>query len=136
MIRIAVDARGGDHAPSAVVDGAVAVARHFAVPIALVGRTAPLEQALATYPGWRQFGIEIVEAPDVVAMSDSPAAAIRRMPGASIRVAAELVAKQAAGALVSAGNTGATVMAAYGAFGVIPGVDRPALAAAIPTRTR
>ena len=127
---------GGDHAPSAVVDGAVAAARRFAVPIALVGRTAPLEQALATYPGWRQFGIEIVEAPDVVAMSDSPAAAIRRMPGASIRVAAELVAKQAAGALVSAGNTGATVMAAYGAFGVIPGVDRPALAAAIPTRTR
>jgi glycerol-3-phosphate acyltransferase PlsX len=114
----------------------VAAARHFAVPIALVGPTAPLEHALASYPGWREFGIGIVEAPDVVAMSDSPAATVRRVPGASILVAAELVAQHAAGALVSAGNTGATVMAAYGAFCLIPGVDRPALAAAIPTRVR
>ena len=136
MIRIAVDAMGGDHAPSVVVDGAVAAARHLAVRVALVGPTALLEAALAAHPDWRQVEIEIVEAPDVIAMSDSPAAMLRRKPGASIRVAAELVARKTAGALVSAGNTGATVMAAYGAFGTIPGVDRPALAAAIPTRAR
>ncbi len=127
---------GGAHAPSAVVDGAVAAVRHLAVQIALVGPTALLEGALAPHPDWRQFGIEIVEAPDVIAMSDPPAAMLRRKPRASIRVAADLVARKTAGALVSAGHTGATVMAAYGAFGTIPGVDRPALAAAIPTRAR
>ena len=136
MIRIAVDAMGGDHAPSAVVDGAVAAARHLAVRVALVGPTAILERALASHPDWRRLGIEIVEAPDVIAMSDPPAATLRRKPGASIRVAADLVARKAAGALVSAGHTGATVMAAHGAFGTIPGVDRPALAASIPTRGR
>lgn len=127
---------GGDHAPAAVVDGAVAAARHLAVPIALVGRTEPLAQLLASHPGWHESGIEIVDAPDVVAMGDSPATTVRRTPLASIRVAADLVARGDASALVSAGNTGATVMAAYGAFGLIPGVDRPALAAAVPTRVR
>lgn len=127
---------GGDHAPSAVVDGAVAAARHIAVPIALVGRSEPLEQLLASYPGWRELGIEVVEAPDVVAMGDPPAATVRRTPLASIRVAADLVAQRGASALVSAGNTGATVMAAYRAFGLLPGVDRPALAAVVPTRER
>src|SRR5215468_2083356 len=66
----------------------------------------------------------------------APAAALRRKPGASIRVAAELVARREAAALFSAGHTGATVMAAHAAFGMLPGVDRPALAAAIPTRQR
>jgi glycerol-3-phosphate acyltransferase PlsX len=136
MISIAVDAMGGDHAPSAVVDGAVAAARHLAVQIALVGPTAVITSALAQHPDWSSLAIEIVEAPDVIAMTDSPAAALRRKPGASIRVAADLVAQTRAGALVSAGHTGATVMAAYGAFGTIAGVDRPALAASIPTLAR
>lgn len=136
MIRVAVDAMGGDHAPSAVVDGAVAAARHLAVQIALVGPTAALEAELASHPDWRQLGLEIVEAPEVVGMTDPPAATLRRRPRASIRVAAELVAQRAAAALFSAGHTGATVMAAHAAFGMIPGVDRPALAATIPTRER
>jgi len=66
--------------------------------------------------------------------ADPPAAAVRRKPRASIRVAADLVVQKTADALFSAGHTGATVMAAYCAFGTIPGVDRPALAATIPTR--
>jgi phosphate acyltransferase len=136
VIRIAVDAMGGDHAPSAVVDGAVAAARHLAVKIALVGQTAAVADALAQHPDWSTLGLEIVEAPDVIAMTESPAATLRRKPGASIRLAADLVAQKRAGALVSAGHTGATVMAAYGAFGMIPGVDRPALAASIPTLAR
>lgn len=136
MIRIAVDAMGGDHAPSVVVDGAVAAARHLAVHISLVGPTDVLTGLLAEHGDWQRLGIEIVEAPDVVGMADAPAATLRRKPGASIRVAADLVSRQRAGALVSAGHTGATVMAAYSAFGTIPGVDRPALAASIPTRGR
>ena len=127
---------GGDHAPSAVVDGAVAAARHHAVKIALVGPTAAVTEALAQHPDWPTLGLELVEAPDVIAMTESPAAALRRRPGATIRVAADLVAHKRADALVSAGHTGATVMAAYGAFGTIPGVDRPALAASIPTLAR
>ena len=127
---------GGDHAPSAVVDGAVAAARHLEVHIALVGARAALEEALSSHPDWSRLRIEIVEAPDVIAMTDSPAAALRRKPRASIRVAADMVRQKAADALVSAGHTGATVMAAHGAFGTIPGVDRPALAASIPTRAR
>jgi glycerol-3-phosphate acyltransferase PlsX len=65
-------------------------------------------------------------------MEESPVAALRRKPMASIKVAAESVARGEASALFSAGHTGATVMAAYGAFGTLPGVDRPALAATIP----
>ena len=67
---------------------------------------------------------------------ESPTAALRRKPAASIRVAAELVARGEASALFSAGHTGATVMAAHAAFGMLAGVDRPALAATIPTRGR
>ena len=135
-MRIAVDAMGGDHAPSAVVDGAVAAARHLEAQIALVGSTPLVEQALSQHADWPAPGIAIVEAPETVDMADSPAAALRRKPRASIRVAAELVARGEAAALVSAGHTGATVMAAHAAFGMIPGVDRPALATTIPTRGR
>jgi glycerol-3-phosphate acyltransferase PlsX len=135
MIRIAVDAMGGDHAPAAIVDGAVAAARHLDVRIALVGQPQALGAALAPHGDWGALGLEIIEAPDVVGMADPPAATLRRKPGASIRVAAELVARGDAAALFSAGHTGATVMAAHSAFGMIPGVDRPALATTIPTRT-
>jgi glycerol-3-phosphate acyltransferase PlsX len=125
---------GGDHAPATIVDGAVSAARHLDVQIALVGATAGIEAALATHADWRDLPIQIVEAPDVIGMADPPAATLRRKPGASIRVAADLVARGGASALFSAGHTGATVMAAYSAFGMIPGVDRPALATTIPTR--
>ena len=135
-MRIAVDAMGGDQAPAAIVDGAVAAARHLDVHIALVGQTPRLEEALSAHADWAQLGIEIVEAPEVIGMADPPAATLRRRPRASIRVAADLVARREAAALFSAGSTGATVMAAYGAFGMIPGVDRPALATTIPTRER
>jgi len=69
-------------------------------------------------------------------MEESPSAALRRKPSASIRVAAEMVATGDAAALFSAGHTGATVMAAHAAFGMLPGVDRPALAATIPRPQR
>ena len=135
MIRIAVDAMGGDHAPAAIVDGAVAAARHLDAAVALVGARAAIQDALARHPGWESLSLEVVDAPDVIAMAD-PASAALRKPGTSIRVAADLVASGRAAALVSAGHTGATVLAAHSAFGMIAGVDRPALATAIPTRAR
>jgi glycerol-3-phosphate acyltransferase PlsX len=126
---------GGDHAPSVVVDGAVAAARHLDAGIDLVGRTADVERALSAYPDWRALGIGVVDAPDVIEMAESPSSA-RRKPRSSVRVAAELVAAHKAAALVSAGHTGAAVLSAHAAFGMVPGVDRPALATTIPTRVR
>jgi glycerol-3-phosphate acyltransferase PlsX len=136
MIRIAVDAMGGDHAPAAIVDGALAAARHLDVEVALVGQSAALRDALTSHPDAASLRVTIVDSPDVVGMAEPPAAALRRKPKASIRIAAELVAGGQAAALFSAGHTGATVVAAYSAFGLIPGVDRPALATTIPTRQR
>lgn len=125
---------GGDHAPANVVEGAVAAARHLDVQVALVGATARLQALLESHPDWQSLGLEVVEAPDVIGMADPPMASLRRKPRASIRVAANLVKTKRAAALFSAGSTGATVMAAHAAFGMIPGVDRPALATTIPTR--
>src|SRR6185436_17208476 len=106
MIRIAVDAMGGDHAPAAIVDGAVAAARHLDIQIALVGIPTQVEQALDAHADWRSLPVTIVDAPDVIEMADAPAT-VRRRPGASIRVAAALVGRREAAALVSAGHTGA-----------------------------
>ena len=134
MIQIAVDAMGGDEAPGHIVDGALAAARHFDLGVTLVGPADRLEAELDRHSAADREGVRIVHADAVVEMAESPAAALRRKPNASIKVAAEVVARGEAAALFSAGHTGATVMAAYGAFGMLPGVDRPALAATIPTR--
>lgn len=135
MIAVAVDALGGDHAPSAIVDGAVAAARHLDVRVLLAGPAQVLEDALAAHPDRAALPIEIVDAVDAVAMGEPPSAVLRR-PRASVRVAADLVAQGRASAFFSAGHTGATVMSAVTAFGMVEGVDRPALATAIPTRRR
>ena len=135
MIRIAVDAMGGDHAPSAIVDGALAAARHLDLQIFLVGVPTAIAVALERHADWRGLHVRVIEAPDVVEMAETAGAA-RRKPRASIRVAADLVARREADALFSAGHTGATVLATHLAFGMIAGVDRPALATAIPTRRR
>jgi len=140
MIWIAVDAMGGDHAPQHIVDGALAATRHFDLGVALAGPAdlvgAALERHVNSVGDVDNARVRIVDAGDVIAMDESPVAALRRKPRASIKVAAEVVARGEAAALFSAGHTGATVMASHAAFGMLPGVDRPALAAAIPTRRR
>jgi len=136
MIWIAVDAMGGDTAPGLVVDGALAAARHFDLGVVLVGPVSRIETQVDRHPGVDRSRVRLVEAGGVIGMAESPAAALRRKPNASIRIAAELVARGEASALFSAGHTGATVMAAHAAFGMIRGADRPALAATIPTRER
>jgi len=126
---------GGDHAPSTIVDGALAAARHLDLRILLVGAPTAIAPLLGRHADWRELQVHVVEAPDVIEMAESAAAA-RHKPRASIRVAADLVARREADALFSAGHTGATVVATHLALGMIPGVDRPALATAIPTRER
>ncbi len=132
-MRVAVDAMGGDHGPSVVVEGAVVAARHADVGVTLVGDSGRLRPELARHPDAARLDILVVHAADAVGMGERPAEALRRKPRSSIRVAAALVSEGAADALFSAGNTGATVLAAYTAFGLIRGADRPALAATVPT---
>jgi glycerol-3-phosphate acyltransferase PlsX len=134
-MRIAIDAMGGDFAPRNIVAGAILAARRLGVGLVLVGRSDVIEAEVDRY-GRRGLDIDIREAPDVIGMGEPPAAALRRKPGASIRVAVEAVARGEASAVFSAGNTGAAVVAAHSAFGMLPGVDRPALATTIPTRER
>src|SRR5438132_11629783 len=136
VIWIAVDAMGGDYAPRHAVDGALAAGRHFELGVAFAGPTATIETELARHPDVDRSRVRIVDAPDVVTMEEPPARALRRKPAASIKIAAESVAAGDAAALFSAGHTGATVMAAHAAFGMLPGVARPALATTIPTRGR
>jgi glycerol-3-phosphate acyltransferase PlsX len=131
-MRIAVDAMGGDFAPRNVVEGAIAAAQALDVGVVFVGQVDRLKDETARFPHASGLDLQFVEAPDVVAMGE-PSTALRRKPQSSIAVAAALVARDAAQALVSAGNTGAAVLAARAAFGMVPGVDRPALATTIPT---
>lgn len=132
-MRIAVDAMGGDDAPRVVVQGAVDAAREGGLALVLVGARAPLEDELARYPEADTLPITIHDAPDVVAMAES-ALAVRRRETASVRVAAELVEAGVAAALFTAGHSGAAVIAAHQVFGLMDGVERPAIAATIPTR--
>jgi glycerol-3-phosphate acyltransferase PlsX len=133
-MRIAIDAMGGDAGPAVVVDGALVAARHLQIGLLLVGDARSIEAELSRHPAARGLDLHILDAPDCIGMAEPAAAALRRKPRASIRVAAEAVRDNGADALFSAGHTGASVMAAHGAFGLLPGVDRPALATIIPTR--
>ena len=135
-MRIAVDAAGGDFGPRTLIDGALVAARHLGFGVTLVGDATTLRAELSRHRDAAVTDVEVVDALDVIGMGESPAAALRRKPGASVRRAADLVARGDAAALFSAGNTGATLIAAHAAFGMLPGVDRPALATTIPTLKR
>ena len=133
-MRIAIDAMGHDAGPAAVIDGALVAARHLQVGLLLVGDAAAIDAELSRHPAARGLAVEVVDTPERIEMAESAAAALRRKPRASIRLAAEQVRDGHAQALFSAGHTGASVMASHAAFGLLPGLDRPALATIIPTR--
>ena len=125
---------GGDLAPRAVIAGAVAAARDLGLSVLLVGPEAELSAAVAREAGGTAPpSLSILDAPEFIAMNEAPRAALRRKPRASIKVAAEAVARGDAQALYSAGHTGATLLAAHAAFGVLVGAERPALAVLVPT---
>jgi glycerol-3-phosphate acyltransferase PlsX len=133
MLTIAVDAMGGDHAPAPEIHGAVRAVKSQDVNVILVGREEVLRAELAKYDGWRSLPIRIVHASDVITMDDSPAKAMRSKRDSSARVAARLVRDGEAQGMISAGNTGAVMVIAKTVLGMIPGVERPALASAFPT---
>jgi len=122
---------GGDHGPAVVVEGAVAAVREFGASVILVGDRAAVEREV-TRLGAQSLGLEIRHASQVVGMAESPSHALRRKRDSSLKVAAELVREGKAAALISAGNTGAAMAISMFVIGVLPGVDRPAIAAVLP----
>jgi glycerol-3-phosphate acyltransferase PlsX len=137
MPHIAVDAMGGDFAPRSAVEGAVRAAAEDGASILLVGDAARVEPELARLARRRGQGgqIELVHADEVVGMDEPAITPIRKKRRSSIRICAELVRDGRAQSLVTAGNTGAAMIAAKMVIGSIRGVDRPALAAVMPTRS-
>jgi len=132
MVTIAVDAMGGDDAPKAEVEGAVRAARALGVRVILVGRQEVVRAELAKHEDIAELPIEVEHASEHVTMDDS-VKAMRQKRDSSIHVAARLVHNGVADGLVSAGNTGAVMATAKMVQGMLPGVDRPAMAAAFPT---
>lgn len=128
--RIALDAMGGDHAPDAIVEGALQAVSEFPnIVVTLVGREEVLREKLG---GNVPSRIDIADAREVVDMTDTALAPLRRKRNSSIRVCANLVAEGKADTMVSAGHTGAAMTSAYKVLGTIEGVSRPALAAILP----
>lgn len=133
MVRIAVDAMGGDQAPGPEVLGALRAARSLGIEVILVGRQDLLKAELAKHSDSSDAAVRIVHASEVVTMEDSAAKALRNKRDSSIRVATRLVRDGEADGVVSAGNTGAVMAVAKTVLGMIPGVERPALASPFPT---
>src|SRR6267143_1640289 len=131
-MKIAVDAMGGDHGPAVVVAGAVAAVREFGAAVVLVGDRAAIHREVVRLNA-QTLALEIHHASQVVGMAESPSHALRRKRDSSLRVAAELVKDGKAAAFISAGNTGAAMAISMFVIGVLPGVDRPAIAAVLPS---
>jgi glycerol-3-phosphate acyltransferase PlsX len=132
MVTIAVDAMGGDDAPKAEVEGAIRAARSLGIRVILVGKQDIVRAELSKHEDLADLPIEVHHASEHVTMEDS-VAKVRNKRDSSVRVAARLVRDGVADGFVSAGNTGAVMATSKLVQGMLPGVDRPALAAAFPT---
>ncbi len=132
-MRIALEAMGGDFAPAVTVEGAIeAVKESKELSVILVGDEKRLDQEIKER-GFTSSSISIKHASQVVGMDEPPLTALRRKKDSSIKVAVELLKTDGADAMVSAGNSGAVMATALLMLGKLPGVDRPAIAAVMPT---
>jgi glycerol-3-phosphate acyltransferase PlsX len=130
---IAVDAMGSDRAPKPEIEGVLLAARHYGVKILLVGPEEQLRRELAGHAPAGHLPIEIVNATEVIGMHEKAASAVRTKRDSTLRVGLRLVKEGHAAGFVTAGNTGAAMATAKMVLGVLPGVDRPALATVFPT---
>jgi glycerol-3-phosphate acyltransferase PlsX len=135
MVTVAVDAMGGDNAPRTEVAGAIEAVKSYDVKVALVGREDVVREELRRQAGSAHLPIAVVHASEVITMHDAAAKSLRNKKDSSIRVASRLVHEGRAQGVVSAGNTGAVMATAKIVQGMVPGVDRPALASAMPTKS-
>lgn len=133
-MRIALDALGGDFGAKPNVLGAIKASAQFGYEIILVGDSAVIEQELQAAGSYDKSKISIIHAPDIVDMSAHPARECRDKKDASIVVCARLVKEGKADAMISAGNSGAAMVAALFGIGRIKGIDRPAIASPMPTK--
>ena len=132
-VKVALDAMGGDNAPAQIVKGAVlAVQENKDINVVLVGREEDIKKELAQYE-YPKDQISIHNAAEVISTEEEPAMAVRRKKDSSLCVAARLVKDGEADALVSAGSTGALVVAGLFIVGRLKGVERAPLATLIPT---
>lgn len=131
--RIALDAMGGDNAPSEIVKGAIeALSLDSSIYIYLVGKTDSINVELAKYT-YDKTRVEIVEAPEVIETGDPPVLSVRRKKESSLVKAMYLVKNDEADAFISAGSSGAIIVGGQTIIGRIPGVERPPMAPLIPT---
>jgi glycerol-3-phosphate acyltransferase PlsX len=130
-MKIALDAMGGDLGPEVTVDGAAAFVKASNTTVLLVGDPNEIEPFVAQYNMDR---LVVVPAKRVIAMDEHPVSAVRQKTDSSLVVGARLVREGEADALVSAGNTGATMAAALLYMGRIPGIERPAIACPVPVQ--
>jgi phosphate acyltransferase len=131
LIKIALDAMGGDHAPASIVKGAVKAVKAFPIEILLVGDEELIRQELAQYNNVSNISIQ--HASQVIGNNESPTAALKQKKDSSITVAISLLKQKKVNAVVSAGNTGALMAASLFGLGRIKGVERPAIATIFPT---
>ena len=139
MTKIAVDAMGGDQGPKVVIEGALAAVREYDISIVLVGKLDLIEGELDKhYVSSNSYGdlanCEIVAADEVIEMHESPIEVLKRKRDSSIAVAIRLLKSGEADGVVSAGNTGAVLVAARKWLGTLKGIRRPAIATLFPNR--
>jgi phosphate acyltransferase len=132
---IALDAMGSDRAPKPEVEGAIQAARRFGIHVALVGPEETIRAELWRHPLARLLPISIVHASEVIHMDENALQAVRAKRDSTMRVGLRLVREGHASAFITAGNTGAAMATAKMVLGGLPGVDRPALVAIMPTAT-
>jgi glycerol-3-phosphate acyltransferase PlsX len=132
-IEIAVDAMGADKAPDPEISGSIQAARELGVHIYLVGPQDRLAPLLQDALKGERLPVSIVHASEHIAMDEKAAQAVRNKKDSSMRVGLKLVREGKAAGFVTAGNTGAAMATAKMVLGTLPGVDRPALAAVMPT---
>jgi len=132
-MKIVVDAMGGDHAPEAVVEGAVMAAREYETEIILTGLSDKIHAVLDRFDPDHNLPILVVHADEVVEMHDSPGKVLRSKRKSSMKIGLDLVKDGTASAFLSAGNTGAVLAYSTVILRPLNGVDRPAIAIQLPT---
>ncbi len=129
---IAVDAMGGDFGPEVVIKGAIEAAQARGISLLLVGRNEAIRQELTKYTT-DNLNIQVINAAQVVGMTDKPSDILRKKKDSSIHLACQMVRQGRADGVVSAGHSGATLACGMFIIGRIKGVERPALATILPT---
>jgi phosphate acyltransferase len=132
-MKIVVDAMGGDHAPEAIVEGAVLAAREYETEIILIGLSDTVQSVLDRLDPDHNLPIEVVHADEVVEMHDIPGKVLRSKRKSSMKIGLDLLKEGAASAFVSAGNTGAVLAYSTVMLRPLKGVDRPAITIQLPT---